>query len=79
MVNPYSVKDHRPVEGKGYFCCLGERVAQTRSEIIKGDPEAALSGPVKCAYLGWKSSFFQAVQCYNGYYPQVLRYEDRST
>ena len=62
MVTPCSVKDHHPVEGKGYFCCLVERVAQTRSEIIKGDPEAALSGPVICGYLGCKSSFFQAVQ-----------------
>ena len=67
------------MEGNGYFCCFGERVAKTRSEFIKGDPEAALSGPVGCAYLGCKSSFFQAVQCYNGDYPQVLRCENRST
>ena len=46
MVIPYSVKDHRPVEGNRYFCCLGKRVTLTRSEIIKSDPEAALSGPV---------------------------------
>ena len=38
MTIPCSVKDHQPVEGKGYFCLSGERVAQTRSEIIKSDP-----------------------------------------
>ena len=67
------------MEGKGYFCCLGKRVAQTRSEIIKGDPEAALSGLVGCGYLGCKATFFQAVQCYNEDYPQILRCKNRTT
>ena len=33
MTIPCAVKDHRPVPSGGYFCTLGERVAQTRSAI----------------------------------------------
>ena len=55
---PCAVKDHRPVPGKGYYCTLVERVAQTRSEILKSDPEVALSSLVECGYLGCKATFF---------------------
>ena len=27
VIIPCSVKDHRPIEGEGYFCVSGERVA----------------------------------------------------
>ena len=73
MTIPCAVKDHRPVDGKGYFCTLGERVVQTRSEILKSDPEVALSGPVGCGYLGCKATFFESLGCYNEDYPQILK------
>ena len=31
LVIPCSVKNQRPVKGKGYFCCSGKRVAQMRN------------------------------------------------
>ena len=30
MAIPCAVPDHKPAPGKGYFCLLGERLAQTR-------------------------------------------------
>ena len=58
MTIPCAVKDHKPVDGKGYFCTLDERVAQTRSEILKSDPEVALSGPWGLAIWAVKQPFF---------------------
>ena len=79
MVIPGLVKDHLPVEGKGHFYCLGKKVAQTRSEIIKKDPLTALDVLVGCGYLGCKAKFFQALLCYNEDYPQIPRCENRTT
>ena len=58
MAIPFAVIDHRPVLCKGYFCSLGERVPQTRSEILKSDPEVSLYGPLECGNLGCKAAFF---------------------
>ena len=44
------LKDHHPTEGKGYLLCLGKKLAQSMSEVIKGDPETALDGSVGCRY-----------------------------
>ena len=79
MTIPCAVKDRRPAVGKGYLCISGERVAQTRSEILKSDREAALSGPVGCCYLGCKAIFFESLGCYNGDYPQILKCPSQGT
>ena len=57
MAIPCAVPDHKPVPGKGFFCLLGDMLAQTRSEIVKFEPEKALDGPKGCGYLGSKSTF----------------------
>ena len=68
MTIPCAVKYHRPVVGKGYFFIPGERVAQTRSEILKSDPKVALSGP-----------FFESLGRYNEDYPHILKCQARGT
>ena len=57
MAIPCAVPDHKPVPGKGYFCLLGDRLAQTRSEIVKYEPEKALSGPVGLGIWAVKPRF----------------------
>ena len=44
MATPCAVPDHKPVPGKEFICLLGDRLAQTRSEIVKFEPEKALEG-----------------------------------
>ena len=77
MATPCAVPDHKPVPGKGFFCLLGDRLAQTRSETVNSEPEKALEGPKGCGYLGCKSSFFDSLGCCNNDYPQVLKCQAR--
>ena len=79
MTIPCAVIDHRPVPGKGYFCTVGERVAQTKSEILKSDPEVALSGPWGAAIWAVKLPFLKSLGCYNEDYPQILKCQVRGT
>ena len=65
MIVPCSVKDQHPVEGKGYMLCVGKKLAQSRSEVMKSDPETAIDGPVVCGYTGCTTKFFQALQRWN--------------
>ena len=51
----------------------------TRSEILKSDPEVALSDPVGCGYLGCTATFFESLGCYNEDYPQILKCHARGT
>ena len=35
MATPCAVPDHKPVNGKGFFCLLGDSLATTRAEVVK--------------------------------------------
>ena len=48
MATPCAVPDHKPVSGKALFCLLGDRLATTRAEIVKSEPEKALEAPKGC-------------------------------
>ena len=45
--------------------CVGKKLAQSRSEVMKSDPETAIDGPVVCGYTGCTTKFFQALQRWN--------------
>ena len=61
MATPCAVSDHKPVPGKGFFCLLGDRLAQTRAETVKSEPEKALEGPKGCSEQGKTAETLQPV------------------
>ena len=69
MAIPCAVPDHKPMPGKGFFRLLGDRLAQTKSEIVKIEPEKTLEGPKGYGCLECKSTFYDSLGCYNNDYP----------